>query len=182
MALGKCGRWAKDAPRWALGLGSVAPDLPLYVLSFGGIWYFGTYKQMPRQEVGEHIFHNLFYNDPIWLTLHNFLHSPTMLFMLVGACLVLGKWPTFRRGSLFFLASCSLHCLVDIATHNDDGPLLFFPFNWNFRFSSPVSYWDPDHHGVGFMVFEGILDLILVGVLVRCWLENRGSNEAKNFS
>ena len=160
----------KPTPRWALGLGSIAPDIALYFLSFGAIWYFGSWQKMPRQEMGQHIFQNLYYNDPVWITLHNFFHSPTMLAILF----VLVWWASrsgriserFSRWCNFFLAACLFHSIVDILTHNDDGPVLFYPFNWTYRFSSPISYWDTDHYAKPFMIFEAALDLMLIGLLV----------------
>ncbi len=43
--------------------------------------------------------------------------------------------------------SCLLHSMIDVATHFDDGPVLFWPLDWSTRFASPVSYWDDDHYG-----------------------------------
>jgi hypothetical protein len=57
---------------------------------------------------------------------------------------------------------CLVHTAVDIPCHVDDGPLLFFPFNWNIRYHSPVSYWDPRHYGTQFAIFELSLDLVLL--------------------
>ena len=55
-----------------------------------------------------------------------------------------------------------LHSVVDVLTHHDDGPLLFFPFSWTIRFYSPISYWDPAHFGRPFAIFELVFDLVLV--------------------
>ena len=166
----------RKLPRWAMGLGSLAPDIPLYFLTFGGFFYFGRYLNWPAGKTAKHLFSNLFYNDPGWITVHNFFHSPTMLLILgLSTWFLRSKFPKFARWSMFFLAACALHSFVDILTHNDDGPLLFFPFNWTCRFSSPVSYWDTDHHGSAFMIFEGLLDLVLLAMLVRFWWRDRSS-------
>lgn len=158
-------------PKWALGLGAVAPDIPLGILSFGGIWFFTNVKGWTMQETFPHLFKNLFYNHPGWIGPHNFLHSPTSLILMVGLAWWIcraSKGRTYRvaRWFKFFLCSCLFHSIVDVLTHFDDGPLLFFPFNWSWRFSSPVSYWDPEHFGRQFMAFEAILDLILIGILL----------------
>ena len=62
-----------------------------------------------------------------------------------------------------------LHSIVDVLTHHDDGPVLFFPIDWQYRFSSPVSYWDRDHFGGQFMVFEVLFDLVVFVFLVWNW-------------
>jgi len=36
----------------------------------------------------------------------------------------------------------ALHALFDFPLHHDDGHRHFWPFS-EFRFDSPVSYWDP---------------------------------------
>jgi hypothetical protein len=167
VAAGRIGPWKNKVPKWSLGLGSLAPDIPLYVLSLGGIFYFSVWSQWPDSKTFPHMFNpdGLFFNDPIWITLHNLFHSPTSLLILFGLSrLVRSK--KFLRWSAFFLAACGLHSVVDIATHNDDGPLLFFPFDWTTRFISPISYWDSDHFGFEFMRFEGSLDIFLVCFLL----------------
>ena len=40
-----------------------------------------------------------------------------------------------------------LHIAMDLPVHHDDGPLVFFPFDWKTRIDSPVSYYDRDHYG-----------------------------------
>ena len=39
-----------------------------------------------------------------------------------------------------------LHALFDFGFHNDDAHRHFFPL-LDFRFKSPLSYWDPGHFG-----------------------------------
>lgn len=169
IAAGKLIPWARNSPRWALGLGSIAPDLPLYFLSFGGIYYFRNVLGWEDKRVFRHLFSDLYFKDPAWIALHNFLHSPTMLIILLALTLMLkGIRPRLSRWLCFFFSACLLHSIVDVLTHHDDGPVLFFPFNWNYRFSSPVSYWDRNHYGGWFMVFEVLLDIAML-VLIICW-------------
>lgn len=159
--------WCRSSPQWALGLGSIAPDIPLYILSFGGIYYFKYTLNWSDEQAFQHLFDHLFFHDPIWITLHNFLHSPLMLSVLaMPAWQMRSKFPRLCRWLLFFFTACFLHSVVDILTHHDDGPLVLYPLNWSYRFSSPVSYWDPAYFGRPFMVFEGILDILLILFLV----------------
>lgn len=130
------------------------------------VWFrFVQGWEWPR--IGKHMYGTLFYQDPIWISLHNLLHSPLVL--MVGLmCLFLFLPKERFRASWFvwFLASCMLHTMVDIPVHHDDGPLVFWPLNWNYRFESPVSYWDPKHFGRQMMVAEGTLFVVLLGQLV----------------
>ena len=160
-------------PKYAVGLGAVAPDIALGVLSIGGMIYYHRILGWPLRETGQHMFKDLFYNDPFWITCHNFLHSPTMLLMLIGlAVWIPRQWSgskkvaSISRWLFWFFVSCMCHTIVDVVTHFDDGPLLFFPFDFHYRFSSPVSYWDPAHYGGQFIYFEAALDAVLAAYLL----------------
>jgi len=39
-----------------------------------------------------------------------------------------------------------IHAVLDLPVHHDDAHRHFFPFS-NYRFMSPISYWDPKHYG-----------------------------------
>ena len=68
----------------AVLLGSIAPDIPLYLLSFGGLFYFHQILGWPLPDAARHIFDTLYFEDPIWIALHNVLHSPLSLLLLLG--------------------------------------------------------------------------------------------------
>ncbi|MBD3881152.1 metal-dependent hydrolase [Phormidium tenue FACHB-886] len=148
-------------------LGSVAPDLPLWLLSIGGAIYYHLLLGWSRAETARMMFDQLYFHHPLWIVSHNFLHSPVML--LSGLALV---WRSRRNiGSVqqwlfWFFVACGFHSLVDIFTHVDDGPLLLFPLNWTMRFHSPVSYWDDRYYGNEFQRFEISLNLILLVYLL----------------
>ncbi|MBD2092389.1 metal-dependent hydrolase [Microcoleus sp. FACHB-1515] len=149
-------------------LGSVAPDVPLWILSIGGIVYYRFLLGWDSADVAHLLFDDLYFHHPLWLIGHNVLHSPVLL--LVGLSVV---WRSRRNigsrscGWFWFLVACLLHSAVDILTHADDGPLLLFPLNWNLRFHSPVSYWDSNHYGRQFQVFELALDGVLLIYLLK---------------
>ncbi len=159
-------------------LGSIAPDLPLWILSLGGIIYYHFIKGWSLGDTTSYMFGELFFQNPFWISSHNFLHSPVIL--LLGLSLV---WYLRRRHTsfptgwlLWFLLACLLHSIIDILTHVDDGPLLFFPLEWTIRFQSPVSYWDHRYYGKEFGFFEQILNLVLLIYLISPWIYRRVRN------
>lgn len=165
-------RWAM--PAWAVLLGSVAPDIPLTVLSLGGFAYFTGMLGWTGGEAARRMYGTLYFENPWWIGAHSLLHSPTsVLLLLVGVQWGLGRWPAWQRFARWFLLACLFHSLVDVATHYDDGPVVFWPFEWSYRFASPVSYWDPAHYGREFAVFELALTGLLVGYLVLPWAARR---------
>lgn len=148
-------------------LGSVAPDLPLWLLSIGGILYYRVFLGWSAAETAALMFDKLYFQNPFWIAAHNFLHAP--LILLLGLALI---WSRRRnigsrsRWLFWFLLSCLGHSIIDILTHVDDGPLLFFPLDWSTRFYSPVSYWDDRYYGREFQQFEIGLDLLLIIYLI----------------
>jgi hypothetical protein len=151
----------------ALLAGSIAPDLPLGVMTIGYL--------LDRRYLRPHLldktrcspaFNNLYFNNPWWIAACNSLHAPLPIFLLL-------VWGFLRRRTawgqrlFWFAAGCGLHTAVDIPTHVDDGPVLFFPLNWRYRLRAPVSYWDERHGGRLFRRLEHLLDLALMVVLLR---------------
>jgi len=164
-------RWFRERPirTSAVLLGSVAPDIPLYLLSLGAFLLFRYGRGWSAERTFETMYGELYFQDPWWIVLHNLLHAPLLLIpvMLLTAA---HRWSGRGRGHwlFWFAASCLFHTLLDFGTHYDDGSLTFFPVNWHFRIRSPVSYWDPRHYGREFFAFEVAIDLVLL-VLLWYW-------------
>lgn len=154
--------------------GAIAPDIPLWGLSLGGIVYYHFWLGWSLVDTFHLMFDQLYFHNPFWLALHNALHAPLVL--LGGSVLVWKKRrniSSIHRWVFWFLIACAFHSLIDILTHVDDGPLLFFPLNWSLRFHSPVSYWDPRYYGKEFQVFELILDGICLVYLMSKFIRYR---------
>ena len=89
-------------------------------------------------------------------------------------------WKTRRYLWLALFSSMLLHVLGDLPVHHDDAHRHFFPFS-DWRFASPVSYWDPAHYGRWFSLFE--LALVLGAslylwrqqALLRPWIATTGA-------
>ena len=163
-----------DVHTTAFLLGSFLPDIPLFVLSliFGVFSAVAEGGMMSGPAMAE--YDRLFFTDPLWIVPHNFFHAPLILAGIFVIGLLLQ-----RRGSkwgnwlVWFALAAALHTGIDILTHHNDGPLLFFPFDFHTRFASPLSYWDPDHYGRIFARFEMAFDLLLMGYLLVGWWRRR---------
>jgi membrane-bound metal-dependent hydrolase YbcI (DUF457 family) len=142
-------------PLSAVLWGSIAPDIPLFVLTL------------------DHMLGTRYLRDPLWLTARTALHAPLVIAAVLLVALTVGRRRVWGRWLAWFAAACALHTLLDIITHVDDGPLLLFPFDRTVRFHSPVSYWDPRFHGRAFTVLEVSLDLCLLVYLVAAWRRSR---------
>jgi len=170
---------------WAAVVGGVAPDLPMYVIvaSLRMVGY-------PMLE----IFDRLYWSD--WWQIANALgHSfllwgglvalslaalprPLAAFLSTGAAPAIARdeAPT-RLGRLSplifaFSASALLHSAIDFLVHRDDAHMQFWPLT-DWRFRSPVSYWDPAHGGNWFGLFEAAVGILLIVVLFRRYRSRR---------
>jgi membrane-bound metal-dependent hydrolase YbcI (DUF457 family) len=155
-------------PEAASGLlaGSVAPDIPLALLSVGYVVDRRYIRRLlPDKTRCSPTYNQLYFNNPWWIAAHNSLHAPLPLFGLA----LLGYWlrrQKLGRALIWFAIGCGLHTAVDIFTHVDDGPALLFPLNWHYRFKAPVSYWDPAHGGRTFRLIEHLLDVVMIFYLI----------------
>ena len=159
----------------ALLTGSVLPDLPFFLLTLLGEVYFRWFTTTPTGESPMVYMHfTLFFTDPLWIVSHNFFHAPFILGVLGLVGFVGVRWGQgWGRVLLWFTAGAGLHTLIDIFTHSSDGPLLFFPFNWRYRFPSPVSYWEQDNFGLAFTLVEHLVDGGILVYLVWQWRRRR---------
>lgn len=113
-------------------LGSLAPDLSLYLLVGVSIWVMA----IPPEQV----FDQLYFSDG-WQAVFAVDNS----FLLWGSVLGLAAW----RGRAILGAFASgglLHLAFDFVLHNEDARRQFWPVSdWVFR--SPFSYYDSRRHG-----------------------------------
>ena len=143
-------------------IGSVAPDLALYALSLIGGLYYTQVKKISAREAADLMFGQLFFKNKAWIAVHNSLHSPLLLVLLIIPLAFVMSSSAVAAWFFWFLLSFLLHTAVDIPTHHNDGPLLFFPFNWTIRFQSPISYWDARRGARSFMAFEISVVILLL--------------------
>ena len=124
----------------AVALGAVLPDLPMFGFYLYQKLWLGTAEQVIWTER---------YFAPHWQLLFDLFHSIPILATLTLLCWLL---PQLRLGTLLF-ASALLHQFFDLPLHHFDAHRHFLPFS-DWRFLSPISYWDPRFYGQIFMWVE----------------------------
>lgn len=166
--------WGIPVHSRALLLGSVVPDVPLLALTVGFVAR-RTWAGVPAaaDPICGPRFNALYFHNSLWRVGHNLFHAP----LIIGWLTWLGHHLGRQKGRpLFWFAfGCGLHTAVDLLTHRSDGPLLFFPLNWSYRFPGPVSYWDPKHGGRVLAIFERLVALTVVVYWLITWLRHRTS-------
>ena len=146
----------------AVTAGSLLPDMPI-------IWFYFQEKVLrgtPEME----IWRESYYREG-WQVFFDLFNSLPILGLLVAAAWWLeghrcaarpGRDGSRPLGLLF--ASMAVHAVCDLPLHNDDGHRHFWPLS-DWRFESPISYWDPAHYGLWVALAE--IALVLVGSI---WL------------
>jgi len=130
--------------------GALTPDLPLFVFFF----WFSFFD--PHSQVA--IWNECYYY-PGWQIAINAFHS----FTIWGFLALLLWWLRKLPAALFSLAAL-LASAEDFLLHSDDAHAHFWPLT-DYRFNSPVSYWDPEFHGAIASLGE-----IMVVLLAALWL------------
>lgn len=109
----------------------------------------------------------LYWQEP-WQTFSAISNSIPMWTLLVVLGYLTYRYSTrFKQlglGLLIFSGAALIHMFCDFPVHADDAHVHFWPFS-DWRFHSPVSYYQRDHYGNIFRPFEMVLDLALAGFL-----------------
>lgn len=143
----------------ASALGAVLPDLPAFVAV---AYYWDSRNSMPL----ENLLDVIYFTGPFGRT-GILLHSTVLVSLLLVFYWLLGvgKWDK-RKILLWFLAGWAGHTLVDFLTHGDDARPLFWPIS-DWKWKSPVSYYNPLHYGREFFLVEhGAILLIIIWLLI----------------
>lgn len=147
--------WRKEETRHAsiaVCLGALLPDAPMYV-------FYAVQKMLGRAE--QEIWSTQYFRTDWQLFFDVFNSIPLAAGVLLLACWQ--RWRLIQLGAL----SCLLHLLLDLPVHHDDAHRHFLPLT-NWRFASPISYWDPQHHGRVFMVAE-----LVAAILASLWVARK---------
>ena len=170
-ALAKHGAKAGRAAGIAGGVGAALPDLPAFA---GTAYYVGPQflKDGWGSMASGDVLDDIYFHGPFGST-GSVLHSavPPTALLLLHHVLKRGR-PDTRKAVQWFLVGWIGHTVADLLTHGDDTRPLLWPIS-NWRWSSPISYWDPRHYGLQFAAAEhgGML-------LTALWLLQRRRTQA----
>jgi hypothetical protein len=112
--------------------GAVLPDAPIVL--------FYLWEKIARGATEAAIWGELYFRHD-WQLCFDVVHS----IPLAAGGWLLARARGMQRLAAFW-ASVLLHAACDLPLHHDDGHRHFLPFS-SWRFASPLSYWDPRHHG-----------------------------------
>ena len=133
-------------------VGGVLPDVPMFAFYFIEKIVLGT---------PERVIWSTRYYDPVWQGIIDLVHSVPVILILLGAA-----WWIGSRWFAACFASMALHIPGDFFLHHDDAHRHFFPVT-NWRFESPVSYWDSRHYGDRVETLEMLAVVLALGLLIK---------------
>ncbi len=165
-ALAKHGVKAGRAAGIAGAVGAALPDVPAFAAA---AYYFDEFDSMPREQ----LLNAIYFTGTFGVT-GSALHSivPVGSLLALYGVLGLGRFDR-RRMLLWLLLGWAGHTVVDFLTHVDDLRPLFWPFlDW--KWPSPVSYYNPRYYGREFMlVLHASMLAVVVALFVRRLRERR---------
>lgn len=143
----------KDQPQrnTAVVVGALLPDLSIYIM----------YAVAKAQAVPESVIWGQMHFSETWQAWSAVTNSVPIF----AALLILGiakNWVLIW----VFAVSALAHIGLDFPVHNDDAHRHFWPFT-DWRFESPLSYWNPAHHGNWVMLAELVIGLAAAVFLLR---------------
>ena len=145
------GRKEKPIPYWPIIAGAVLPDIPMFL-------YFGFYLLNHSHIRVTPVYMNEYHFRQLWV---DWGHSIPLALTGALLCFILKS----QNGLSFFL-SMALHSLEDLPVHSDYSHRHFLPLS-DFRYFSPISDWNLQHHAGIVAPVEWLLVLVSVAVLWR---------------
>jgi len=136
----------------ALICGALFPDMMMFVMVAWERWVNGLSAR--------EIFRDAYFSD-FWQEIFAINNSAPIFALMLAAGLALRvEW------LWAFSLAALLHVICDLPLHHDDGHPHFWPLT-DWIYVSPVSYWDPRHHGVVAGIAEAGLSVALASILLR---------------
>ena len=135
---------------WAVVFGALLPDLSIFAL----VGWARLIEDVSHHQIWRH----LYWQEP-WQTLSAIFNS-----YVVWAVLALLAYWLGWRVLLFAAGAAVVHLSLDFPFHASDAHKHFWPLT-DWRFHSPLSYWDTNHHSHYVMAAEVAVCLVAISML-----------------
>ena len=139
---------------WAIFIGSVIPDIAIY------IW--APYQKFVNGVSGEEMWGKLYFEPPMQNLIAYFNSVP--IYAVLTAVGYAARVKLWGKLMMFFGIAALIHIATDLPVHNHDAYKHFWPIS-DWRFYSPISYYEADLHGRTVSLVETLLAFICMAVL-----------------
>lgn len=139
---------------WAVFIGSIIPDAVIY------IW--APYQSLVKGVSGETLWRELYFAEPMQNMIAYFNSIPIYLSLALLGFVMRSK--TWGKVILFFALAALTHMATDLPVHNHDAYRHFWPLS-DWRFISPFSYYEREHHAGWVSLIEIVIALTSIFIL-----------------
>ncbi len=156
LALAVLSKRGETKRNWAVFIGSLLPDLAIY------LWF--PYQALIKGESGKRIWDELYFEPPMQNLIALFNSIP-----IYAALAIIGyvaRTKLWGKCLLFFALAALIHMATDLPVHGHDAYRHFWPIS-EWRFYSPISYWETDHHAGWVSLVEAVIALGSIAILWR---------------
>ena len=139
---------------WAIFIGSVIPDVAIY------IW--APYQKFVNGVSGAEMWGKLYFEPPMQNLIASFNSGPIyMVLTMIGYAARSKLWGMFM---MFFGVAALIHMATDLPVHGHDAYKHFWPLS-EWRFYSPISYYEADLHGAWVSLVEMLIAFVSIFIL-----------------
>ena len=156
LALALLSKRGERKRNWAVILGSLIPD--------AAIWFWAPYQSFVKGVSGEEMWRELYFAPPMQNLIAYFNSIPIYAGLAVLGYVMRAK--TWGKLLLVFALAALTHMATDLPVHNHDAYRHFWPFS-DWRFISPFSYYEREHHAGWVSLLESVIALASIIVLWR---------------
>ncbi|MEN0088685.1 MAG: cobalamin biosynthesis protein CobQ [Pseudomonadota bacterium] len=138
--------------------GGIIPDIAIFIM-----YGWERLKGTPAREIWD----DVYFNSSFWKAATATGNSAPLYAAFLAIGFVIRKRAPILGAAVMILAAASLvHVFTDFLLHVDDAHAHLYPLS-DWRFRSPVSYWDPNHYGNIWAPIELVFGLLLTVLLFR---------------
>ncbi len=141
--------------------GAVIPDAFIY-----GAWIWLTFVKGESQS---RIWNEIYFDAPLQALASAFNSVPLFIILALSGWVLMRRSVSLLKAATmlyYFALAALIHIAFDFPVHNHDAYAYFEPFT-DWRFYSPLSYYERSYHGVCVATFEAILAGTCIFVLWR---------------
>lgn len=148
LALALLSRRRQPKRNAAVIAGSLIPDLAIF------LW--APYQSLVNGVSGEEMWRELYFQAPMQNLIAWFNSVP--IYMGLAIIGLFARGTVWGKLLLVFAAAALIHIATDLPVHAEDAYRHFWPIT-DWRFFSPLSYWDSNHHAR----WVGTVEVLLAG-------------------
>lgn len=158
LALALLSKRGETKRNWAVFIGSILPDAAIY------LW--APYQRFVNGISGEEMWRELYFQAPMQNLIAYINSIPIYAALALGGYIAMKRLVKWGALLLFFALAALIHMATDLPVHAHDAYRHFWPIS-DWRFFSPLSYYEADKHAGWVSLVEAIIALISIIVLWR---------------